>query len=187
MDANTKFARTALPEVFLTPGAPAPFITEDFHYTKGMQYIRLRLSNLKITVTAANDYGSFALCTFPETNFIVVAAEANLTLVKGNTATGIVAATGLDVSLGMAAASNNALTGTMVNILPVVEADAGTVTDVVQANSLATTPVLLGVLEASTNQLFLNVAPDGAITVDDSVTFSGTVDIFILNVENASS
>ncbi len=105
---------------------------------------------------------------------------------KGNTATGIVAATGLDVAVGTAAASNNALTGSMVNILAVYEADAGTVTDVVQLHSLATTPAPLGILEGGT-AIYLNVAPDGAITVDDKVTFSGTIDLFIRNFENITS
>jgi len=180
MDAQTRFQVGSLPEAFLTPPVG---VAETWHFTKALQYVRLTLTNVKIPVTSALAYGSLKIAAFPVTNILLVGCEANLTLVKGGIATGIVSATGVDVALGTVAASNTELTSTMANILALQECDAGLITDTVQAHSLAATPVFTGIVD-DVAAVFLNVAPDGAISVDDSVTFSGTVDLFYFDLGN---
>jgi hypothetical protein len=149
--------------------------------------IRLELSGVRLDVVGANDYGSVELCTFPDRNLVVIASEANVSIVKAGTATGIVAATDLDVALGTAPASATTLATTMLNILPKVDLDTDSLTVTLQSHSLAATPVLTGVLDAPTNKLYFNLACATVITVDDYVTLTGTVDLWVFDLGNVTS
>lgn len=183
MDGKTDFEVGSLPEAFLTPTAG---VAETFHRVKGLQHVRLTLTNFVVSVLEANDYGSAKLVDFGDTNLLLVGAEANLTLLKGGAVNGIINTKDLDVAVGTAAASNTTLSTTMLNILPKVDCDADTLADVVKSHSLAATPVLTGILEG-TPAAYLNVSVIGGITASDIVTFSGTLDLFYFNLENVTS
>jgi hypothetical protein len=177
--------RAGVPDFFPVPSqASVEHVATEL---KPLQKVRLLLTNAVLTVVGASDFGSLELLTLPDKNLLVMACEANLTLTKGNTATGIVATTDLDVGIGTAAASATTLATTMINILPKVDADVDSLSDVVKSHSLAAVPVLLGVLDGAANKIYLNVAIPGLITVTDTVTFNGTIDLFLFDLGDVSS
>jgi hypothetical protein len=182
VDANTKLA-SITPDAFVTP---AVNVAESFHFVQGMQRIRLQLTNFVVTVTSALGYAGAALCTLPNDNLLIVGSELHLTLLKGGLATGIVAATNLNVGVGSATAGAIALATTAVNIMPLQLSNVVALTDSINKHSLATTPVFTGILKGLTNQIFLNVGAVGGITVGDTVTFNGSVDIFLFNLKNVA-
>jgi hypothetical protein len=149
--------------------------------------VTLALTDTVLPVTEALDYGSVELVTLPDKNLIVFGCEVDLSIVKGDAVNGIGAATDLDVSLGTAAASATTLATTMLNILPKQDVDTDAVTVTVQAHSLAATPVLTGVLDGASNKIYLNAVPIGGITADDTLTVSGTVDLYVIDVGNRTS
>jgi hypothetical protein len=142
-----------------------------------------------MTCTAANDYGSLELCTFQDRNLHLLAIEVDLSLVKGNTATGIVAATDLDLGLGSAAASAQTLATTMIDRVEKSDHDANELTVTYQAHtqgqSTATYP--LQQADAAANKLYLNCGLPGGITVDDTLTVTGTVDLYFIDLGNKTS
>jgi hypothetical protein len=187
--ANTIFD-TGLPrrELLITPNAArVDQIGQVMDQEVPLHRIRLQLDAVKFTVAGASDFGSVELCTFPDRNLIVIGAEINLSIVKGGAATGIVAATDLDIALGTAAASSTTLSGAMLNILPKQDVDADSLTVTSQAHSLAATPVLTGILDAVDNKMYFNVAIPGLITVDDTLTLTGTIDLFVFDLFNVTS
>ena len=183
MDANTQIKVGSLPEVFMTPNAN---VAETFHFTKALQHVRLTLTGLSVFVDQANDYGGTKLASFEDNNILLVGAEVNLVMTKGGAANGIISTTDVDVAGGSAVATNATLSNTMINILPVQHSTADVLVDTIAAHSLVATPVLAGIVEGSP-AVFLNVSPVGGITASDTVTFSGTVDIFYFNLENVVS
>jgi len=183
MDAKTQL-RGPVAQGFLTPG---PSVAEASHFQKSLQRVQLQVTNLVVTVVTGTDYASAVLCTWPDDNIYLMACEVNLKFTKGNTAGGIVAATGVDLGIGTAAASNVALTSTMVNIIAATEADAGTLTDVFQVHNLAATPAPLGILEGSSNSVYLNMASDSVSSATDTLTFNGTVDLYYFTLGNIVS
>ncbi|NJL70940.1 MAG: hypothetical protein HC888_04640 [Candidatus Competibacteraceae bacterium] len=174
-----------LPENKADFAAVGAGVAQTFDYPVAVRRARLTLTDATVTILEANDYGSLELCTLPDKNIIVLACEADLSIVKDNTTNGVVAATDLDVAIGTAAASNATLSSTMVNVLAKQDVDTDAVTVTMQAHSLASTPVLLGIVDAATNKLYLNVA--ASITADDGVTVSGTIDVFFIDLGNVTS
>lgn len=151
-----------------------------------LRRVRLEIkSPLTISVAAASDFGSYELCTLPDTNMIFAGCEVDLAIVKAGTTNGIVAATDLDVGVGTAAASASTLATTMINILPKQDVDTDSLSVTLKAHSLAATPVFTGVLDGASNKLYLNVA--AVITANDSLTFEGTIDLFYWDVGNLTS
>lgn len=142
-----------------------------------------------ITITAASDYGSLELLTWPDSNIHILGLESNLVLTKGNTATGIIATTDLDVGMGSSAASSATLAGVMINYMEKQDVDGDTLTPALQVNvlgqSTATYPWQLA--DAASNGLFLNISTIAGVTVDDTITVSGYVDLFIINLGNEIS
>ena len=153
------------------------------------QKATLNLAATSISITAALDYGSLELMVWPDRNIHILGMEVDLELVKGNLATGIIATTDLDVAVGSVAASNVALTGTMVDYLELTLLAATDLSPALQVNvlgqSTATFPKQLG--DSATNKLFLNIAPSTAVTVDDTVTASGTIDLYYIDMGNRIS
>lgn len=168
-----------------SPAAAATGVTATFNQAAPMRHIRVTLDAVAVAVAEADDFGSAELLTWPDKNILVAGCEVDLTLVKAGTTNGIVAATDLDVALGTSAASNATLASGMVNILPKQDVDTDSLSVALQAHSLAASPVLTPILDGATNKLYLNVAC--SITADDSLTATGTIDIFYWDLGNVTS
>lgn len=137
------------------------------------------------SVADANDYGSAALVTLPDSNIMVLGCEVDLTLTKDGT--GYIATTDLDVALGTAAASNTTLSGTMLNILPKQDVDADSLTPTVQIHGLAATPVLTGIVDGASNIIYFNVSGPTETSEDATVTVDGSVYLYYIDLGNETS
>lgn len=150
-----------------------------------VQKLTLALTDVVADVADADDFGSAALVTLPDTNMLILGCEVDLTLTKDGT--GFIAATDLDVALGTAAASNTTLASTMLNVLPKQDVDADSLTPALAAHSLATTPVLTGVLDGAANVLYFNVSGPTETSEDATVTVDGTITLFYVDLGNETS
>lgn len=176
----------------LRDGSPllTPFSTNGVDYALLTPYkATLKLSGQVVSITAALDYGSVQLLTWPDRNLHILGMEVNLELTKGNLSTGIVAATDLDVGIGSAAASAQTLATTMIDYLEKQDLDASDLTPALQVNvlgqSTATFPKQLA--DSATNKMFLNIGLPTPVTVDDTVTAAGTIDFYFLDLGNEIS
>jgi hypothetical protein len=176
----------------LRDGSPlvVPFSTNGVDYQLvTAQKVTLKLTAQVVTITAALDYGSVQLLTWPDRNLHILGMEVDLELTKGNTATGIVAATDLDVGIGSAAASAQTLATTMIDYLEKQDLDASDLTPALQVNvlgqSTATFPKQLA--DSATNKMYLNIGLPTPVTVDDTVTAAGTIDFYVIDMGNGIS
>lgn len=186
MDINTSLGMGSLPEGFVTPNLPQ--VTNNIHRVHGLQHVQLTISGLVIPVTTALVYGSAKIALLPRRNLVLMNAEAKMTALKGNIATGIVAATSVSFGVGTAIASNTVLSTTMQNVVPITTDAASHLLAVFGAPRFAavaaTTP--LSIPESATAALFLNCA-SAATTVDDTLTFNGTLDLWYFDLGNVNN
>lgn len=176
----------------LRDGSPlvVPFSTNGVDYQLlTPQKITLKLSGQVVDIPTSVDYGSVELLLWPDRNLHILGMEVDLELVKGNASTGIIDTTDIDVGIGSVAASSVALTATMVDYMELQLLDAADLSPALKVNvmaqSTATFPKQLP--DAATNKMFLNIAPSTAVTVDDTVTASGTIDIYVIDLGNRIS
>jgi hypothetical protein len=147
--------------------------------------LTLTLDGIVVAVADADDFGSAELCTLPDKNLLVIGCEVDLELVKDGV--GFINTTDLDVALGTAAASNTTLATTMLNILPKVDLDASDLSPALASHSLATTPVLTGVQDGATNKVYLNVSGTTETGEAATITATGTVEIYLIDLGNTTS
>lgn len=149
--------------------------------------VRLQLTNFTISILAANDYGGTKLIDLPDTNYILLGVEMDLSVTKGNVVNGLVESTNYGISVGTAAAAATPLAGTAINVLSqVVTTDDGLTVPVVGHSSddaTLTYPIQLD--DSATLALYLNAS--AAITVNDAFTINGTIDLYLLDVGNETS
>lgn len=162
-------------------------VTALFDRMRAVRHVRLVLADVSIAVLAANDYGGVKLCDIADTNIMLLAIEANLELVKGLTENGIVGTTDVTVAVGTAVASNATLSGAMVNVLTGIALTATDETPAYQIHSQAdaTLNYPIELADAATLALYLNVA--ASITANDTITASGTVDLYFVDIGNTTS
>lgn len=153
-----------------------------FDRIRYIRHLRVQISELLVDVLEADDFGGSKICDLPDSNILILGAEANLSLDKDGT--GILAATDLVVGIGSAVASNSTLSGTMIDVLTAaLTADVDPA--IFAAHTHDGTPALAFIDDGAAAALFLNVA--AAIVADGSVTASGTVDIFYIDTGNVTS
>ena len=128
-----------------------------------------------IAITEALDYASVKLCDLPTGQSYVLGALADLTATGTG---GVDTIENLDVGVGTAAASNATLATTMINVLAKIDSTAG---GVVQG----TTAVPVAV-SGTTPDLFLNIAV-ASLSVDGSVTLTGTIEVTLLDLGDAAA
>jgi len=134
--------------------------------------VKLKLTAVAVSVTAALDYGSVKLVDLPNGNLLFLGGIADLTY----TSTGIdTSAANVDMAVGTAAASNATLSGTMLNLIPKIDSTAGSV-----VKGASTSTEAAKVFATSNTDVFLNVA--AATTIDGSVAVSGEVELFYLDL-----
>ena len=172
----------------LLPGAGdvGTSIDRQFH---AVQRVRINLDAVVVSITAALDYGSAQLLDFSDRNIMMLGCETNVEMTKGGAVTGIVAATDLDVGLGSEPASAQTLATTMVNIIEQQNEDAADLTPAALYDSHAqATATPASVLpDSATCGVYWNIGIPVPVTVDDTVTLSGTVDLVYIDLGNENS
>lgn len=173
---------SALPGV----GDSGTSLNRQFH---SVQRVRITLDAVVVAITTALDYGSAQLLDFGDRNIMILGCETNVEMTKGNLTTGIVAATDLDVALGSEPASNTTLAGTMINIIEKQDEDAADLTPAalydMHAQSTAAPATVLP--DSGTGGVYWNIALPAQVTVDDTVSLTGTVDLVYIDLGNENS
>jgi len=168
----------------ITPGTG---VTAQDQPTSMIRHIQLTLAAFSVAITAANDYGGTKLLDLPDSNLVLLGAEADLEMVKGEVTNGLEDTTDVTVAMGTAVASNATLSGAMVDVLTGIAYTATDASPAHQIHSHAdaslTYPILLS--DSATLAVFFNAS--ALITASDALTISGTVDLYFLDVGNITS
>lgn len=148
---------------------------------------RLTLSAATLSVTAALDYGSLKVVDLPDRNMLLLAVEADLVLTKQGNTNGIITTTDLDVGMGTAAASATTLATTMIDILEKVDIDGDTLAVDFErhSNDQSTATFPKRIVDGASSALYLNAVAIGGITADSSLSCSGTIDIYYVDLGKA--
>ena len=146
------------------------------------------LTGFVISVTAALDYGGTKICDLPDTNLLLLGVEIDLEVVKGNASTGLEATVDLDMGVGTAVASATTLATTMIDVIEKVDLDTDSLTVQLEAhsNDQATATPPLRIADGASSALYLNCGLPVGITVDDTLTVSGTVEVYYVDVGNVA-
>jgi len=151
------------------------------------RFLRLTLASFAIAIAEADDFGGTKLLDLPDSNLLLLGAEINLELTKGGEVGGLVAATDITVGVGTAVASNSTLSSTMVDIFTGVALTATDLTPALAIHSQedATVAYPHEIADGAASALYLNLA--AAITADDVLTADGTIDLYFVDIGNATS
>lgn len=185
---QTMLAPLLLDQNSAAPGTGDAGVTIDrqFH---AVQRVRITLDAVVVSITTALDYGSAQLLDFQDRNIMILGCETNVEMTKGNLSTGIVAATDLDVALGSQPASNTTLAGTMIDVIEKQDEDASDLTPAalydMHAQSTAAPATVLP--DSATSGLYWNIALPAQVTVDDTISLTGTVDLIFIDLGNENS
>lgn len=149
--------------------------------------LRLTLSSFAITVAAASDFGGTKLCDLADRNIMLLGMEVDCVVTKQGNTNGIVAATDITMAIGTGVAAATPLAGTAIDVIEVasITADALAVDFEAHSNNQSTVPFPKKIADDPNAALYMNIA--AAITADSSVSVSGTIDIFYLDLGNLSS
>lgn len=166
---------------------PNTLVTTTFDRERTVRHVRLTLAELSVAITAALDYGGTKICDLPDKNVMILACECDLVLTKGGVTNGLEAATDINTAIGSAVASASTLATTMVDVIDIVNNTAASLTHDMDAHSQANTPanMPLELADSATAALYLNLA--AAITADDAMTATGTIDLYYLDLGNVTS
>lgn len=155
---------------------------------RAVRMIELEITELTVTMLAANDYGSSKISDLPDTNLLVVGAECDLVVTKAGTTSGIVATTDLICGIGTTATADTTIGTTDQNIIPATTLSTDALAVDLEVHNLATTFAGLGILDGSSNAIYFNVAVTGSNpSADDSISVSGTLRLFVLDLGNMTS
>jgi len=159
------------------------------NHARAIQHVRLTLTNVVLTITDSLAYGSVKLGYIPDVNAICLGGEANLTCVKDGA--GIVTGELPKLAIGSAAASNATLSSTMSNIIN-GGATAGTALAAglsapwqFHSQDNVTAIPFVGLADSPTTGIYLNAAVNP--TGDGTLTISGTIDLYFVNLGNVNS
>lgn len=167
-------------------------VTFTKNYAEAVQHVQLTLAGVVINVSdSSGEYGGTAIMTLQDRNVLILNAEANLTMVKGNATNGIGATDDFDFGVGTATASNNTLSTTMQNIIPKTTVTTDALSVSFQASmfsAVGTGAAFLSVPDGPTNIVYLNAASGGSVmTADDTITATGTIDLWFIDLGNITS
>lgn len=187
LDLKTgEFSVAPVPATFTDGGV----VVFTFNYGEKIQHIRLTLTNVKVTVVSgATSIGATVIARLPDQNFIVHNSEINMTVVKGGD---FVVGDDLQISVGSATAASEALNGADANILPAQDKNDGAVAGfAVQASRIVSNTASYAqgsIIDSPTNDIFLNAAcDDDGLAADGTLTFTGTLDIWLTPMGNVTS
>jgi hypothetical protein len=148
---------------------------------------RLTLTNFAIAILAANDYGGSKLLDLPDRNIMLLGMEVDCVVTKQGNTNGVVAATDINMSIGTGVAAATPLAGTAIDVIEAtaITADALAVDFEKHSNDQSTISFPKKLADSATLALFMNIT--GAITADSSVSVTGVIDIFYIDLGNLSS
>lgn len=156
-----------------------------------VRHIRVDLTNTLVTTTGTgtNDGGGTAIVSLPDRNLLVLQAElVGSAVFSGDFATNDDPLIGV----GTVQATAGPVATTKQNVIPAVTCtnivkDAGFAVAGSLQVTLGTNAALL-IPDAASQQLFLNVsAPDGQLAAAGTCTFTGYLDLFVLDLANRGS
>lgn len=149
--------------------------------------LRLVLSGFTIAVLEANDYGGTKLVDLADRNLMLLGMEVDCVVTKQGNTNGIVAATDITVSIGTAVAAATPLASTAIDVIETASltADALAVDFEAHSNNQSTVPFPKKLADSATLALYMNAA--ASITADSSLSVSGIIDIFYIDLGNLSS
>ena len=147
----------------------------------------IQLTNLVLTHTQALDYSSAKIADMPDSNILYLGCEVDLELVKGEVTNGLEAGTDMTVAIGTLAASNSTLSTTMQDIQELLLLDASDASPAYQqhSNDQSTIPMPYRRNDTATQELYLNLA--ASTTADDTLTCTGTVTVYYIDLGNVTS
>lgn len=184
------YLKDGVTAAFSEPNSPAGITLDD--QAQILRRARFQFNAVVIDVTAALDYASVLVCELPDTNLMIMSVEADMTIVKGGVTNGIVATKDLSVGIGTGAAAANPPAGSALSILNLSTLTPDTLSVEYEVHGVNTADGDPGALpskfaDTPTRQMYLNIGVVGGITVDDTVTVTGTLDVVYLDLGNAAS
>lgn len=156
-------------------------LTTASNKSTGINQTVLTLTAQTISVLAAADYGSLLLFTFPASRCQFVGADVQLSSTKTGYADDT-DNTDVDIALGSAAASNNTLSSTMVDLVAKVDATGTTVGTI----SAASTPTEAPKFKAASTAVYLNTGGALVTTGTGVLALTGTVKIWWIDSGSAA-
>lgn len=147
----------------------------------------IQLTDFILLFSESDDYIGLKIADMPDSNLLYLSVEVDLELVKGLTTNGLEAVTDLTMAIGTAIASNSTLSSTMQDL---VELDLLAATDASPAwkahsQDQTTIPMPYQRPDVSSNAIYLNLAASG--TSDDTLTCTGTVTVYYIDLGNVTS
>jgi|DEB19_MinimDraft_3_1074340.scaffolds.fasta_scaffold82216_2 hypothetical protein len=154
-----------------------------------VQRITLTLTNVVVTVVSgATSIGGTAVARLPDKNFVVLNSEVDLVVTKGGD---FVTADDIVFSVGSVTAASEALDGADANILGAQDKDAQASGFSIEASRITSNTASYSpgaIIDSATNDIYLNAAcDDDGLAADGTLTFNGTVDIWLAEVGNVTS
>lgn len=134
---------------------------------------RITLTNTVVTVDYNTSNGNLLLVTLQDRYLMMLGFSVNITVVKGNTVNGIVAATPISTSLSTLADNDNLMNSTATNTVATSFA--------FQQHSVQGTREF-PMKQSPLTELYLVFSTDGSPTVNDTLTVSGTIDFFYFDL-----
>lgn len=166
-------------------GVSAVTVTEKI---RQVRHSIFKLNALSVTVLAANDYGSAKISDLPDTNMLVLGAECDLVVTKGGVTSGLVAATDIICGIGTTATADTTIGTTDQNIIAATTLSTNALALDLDVHNLAASAALVGILDGPSNALYFNVAATGSDpSADDSVSVTGTLDLYWIDLGNVTS
>lgn len=143
--------------------------------------IELTLTDVVVSLSAANDYGSVKLCDLPNKALRIMAAQVALTgVVAGmasNVGTAVTAAVGT-----IATTTTNFATAGEKSIVPTITGTGGGTTATL-AGASTSTEASATIAAGASNAIYLNLA-DAVTSGTGTITLNGTVRLTILDVDS---
>lgn len=149
--------------------------------------LRLTLTNFSISVAAGDDYGGTKLLDLADRNLMLLGMEVDCVVTKQGNTNGIVAATDISMSVGTGVAAATPLAGTAIDVIEAtsITADALAVDFEKHSNDQSTAVFPKKIADGASSALYMNIA--AAITANSSVSVSGIIDIFYIDLGNLAS
>lgn len=139
--------------------------------------VTITLNAVEIPVAEADGYGSVAVLDLTADRALsILNSIVDLTLVKDGT--GYIAATDLDVSLGLDPTDSTTLAGDFVDVMPKQDLDTNALSVV---TGTVATPLILHVTTSTGAAVYLNVAGPTETGENATLTVSGTITLTLLD------
>lgn len=153
-----------------------------------VRHTRFAFTDTVITTFAEGQYASLAFADLPATNLQVLTVQIDLSVVKGNQPGGFLNAQNINTAIGTEGTMNSSLIGPEVNVVAAFNNAETTQTVSIQHPVAGSPTDVLFLLNTGANRkLHLNFGTSGVMTVNDTLTLTGHIDLFYIDVGNLGS